>query len=214
MASTLKTLPDKAKRQLLITGFDAFGKLTSNPSSRLVSLLSHEVPGLSSATLPTSYERAWQSMELLLREDPRVILMFGFSRHARGLRLERYARNRDGSDELDNDGLRGNTTIDEREPDVLPARAPVDELHQQLLDANVPAHVSEDAGGYVCNHTYFLTLQAANQQMPPETKCLFVHVGDWEAEIDRPDILRGAKLLIDLLAAEPAVFAERSPARA
>jgi pyroglutamyl-peptidase len=47
----------------------------------------------------------------------------------------------------------------------------VNELHA----AGLPARLSDDAGSYVCNHTYYSALQAiAAEDLP--TRCLFLHV--------------------------------------
>ncbi len=150
--------------------------------------------------IPTSYVRAWKVMQDLLRKRPQGILMFGFSRNATGLRLARYARNEDRAKARDNDGRTGRARIVNAAPNALSATARVDELHRQLLAANVPASVSEDAGGFVCNHVYFRTLEALARESAPNARCLFVHVGDWQGTADQDDVIRGAKLLVRAIA--------------
>lgn len=183
----------------LVTAFDAFGGMHVNPSAELVMQLGLADKSLSTAVLPTSYARAWDAMQKRLSAKPRRIVMFGFSRHAEGLRLERYARNGDRSLDRDNDGRSGQAKILDSAPAVLRTSAPVDELCRRLGDARIPAYVSEDAGGFVCNHIYFLTLDALEKAIAPDASCLFVHVGDWQSASNRADIVRGAKLLVAAL---------------
>lgn len=137
-------------------------------------------------------------MEGLLARDPQSILMFGFARTATGLRLERYAQNEDRAATHDNDGQVGGGVIVDGAPATMSARAPVGDLYQNLLDAGVPASLSNDAGGFVCNHVYFRTLEWL-AKAPTGLKCLFVHVGDWSLSAGRQKIGQGAlKLATEL----------------
>src|SRR5579883_1701877 len=91
-------------RTTLVTGFDPFGGRTSNPSADLVRLLEPDLQdNVRVAILPTSYRRSWERMRNLIAEHkPTTVVMFGYSRRVKGLRLERFARNRDRSREPDN----------------------------------------------------------------------------------------------------------------
>src|SRR5207247_1412081 len=48
-------------------------------------------------------------------------------------------------------------------------------LMSHLLSAGLPARLSDDAGSYVCNHTYYAALQTIDAEDLP-TRCLFLHV--------------------------------------
>ena len=48
-------------------------------------------------------------------------------------------------------------------------------LLQTLIAAGLPARLSDDAGDYVCNHTYYHALHTIAAQRLP-TRCLFLHV--------------------------------------
>jgi pyroglutamyl-peptidase len=48
-------------------------------------------------------------------------------------------------------------------------------LMNHLLAAGLPARLSDDAGSYVCNHTYYAALHAIAAEGLP-TRCLFLHV--------------------------------------
>jgi pyroglutamyl-peptidase len=182
-------------RRLLITAFDAFGALTSNPSAELIESLQHHDPTLWCEVLPTSYEKAWRTLRDLLKERPRALLMFGYSKKVTGLRLEEMGRNQDHASSTDNDGALGGPVILAGAPASIRAKADVSGLAGELEAEGVVAATSDDAGGYVCNHTYFRALAGADQW--GIERCLFVHVGAWRGTVGEDDVLRGARLLID-----------------
>jgi pyroglutamyl-peptidase len=181
--------------QHLVTGFDPFGSLEKNPSAELLAQLLADDPSLWCEVLPTSYERAWKQLERLLKRGPRTLLMFGYSRNVDGLRLERYGRNEDNSTSSDNDRLVGKHVIIQGAPPKLAARADVLALDAQLRAAGAPVATSDHAGGYVCNHTYFRALDAAERL--GLDLCLFVHVGNWRGSLEETSVIDGAKLLVE-----------------
>jgi pyroglutamyl-peptidase len=121
--------------------------------------------------------------------------MFG---HApiEGLRLERWARNRDNPAAVDNDGVAGSSPIVVGAPRFLQARGRLRRLRRRLQEAGVPVEISRNAGGFVCNHVYYHAFERA-RRAPRSRVCLFVHVGDWQRSAKRELQLRGAHLLID-----------------
>jgi pyroglutamyl-peptidase len=199
MASKLTPPPPLKSRPILLTGFGAFGSLSTNPSALLVEQLARAGPELRTEILPTSYVRAWKMMQILMRERPRLVVMFGYSRHAVGLRLERYARNEDRAETRDNDDKVGRAEIVRGAPRLLAARAPVDALYNRLVAEGIPASLSADAGGYVCNHVYFRTLNLLTRESKGDVRCLLAHVAHWQEADNQNDIVRGAKLLIKTL---------------
>jgi pyroglutamyl-peptidase len=182
-------------RGTLITAFDPFGGLTANPSATLVAELATQLPAVHSAVLPTSYRGSWIKMDgLLRRQRPSAVIMFGYAKSVVGLRLEECATNRDTARQPDNDGEIARGLIVADAPDVLRTTVCVEQL--AMMSSEIcPISVSRDAGGYVCNRLYFLTLYAAAGAATSRS-CLFIHVGDWEGCERAAAIVSGAVAVI------------------
>jgi pyroglutamyl-peptidase len=170
--------------ELLVTGFEPFGGLTLNPSASIVDELSRRAarhpaayPSLRVAILPTEFTRAAAAIrELLQSEAPDVLLSLGVAPRAQGVRLERTARNRDDAALPDNTGeQRRLTPIVPGGPDTLASTLPIDEMLAALEQLGVPVSLSDDAGGYVCNHLFYSARHAIEASGLP-TRCGFVHV--------------------------------------
>jgi pyroglutamyl-peptidase len=162
--------------KILVAGFDAFGSLIANPSAELVMELERIVPNSVALILPTSYKRASaRLLEELRRVKPTYCVMFGFARSALSLCLEQYARNRDGAEKPDNDGDTRSSVIDAKAPALLASRVDVQKLYHLLRERGWEVSTSEDAGRYVCNHTYFEVLYELSRTRN-ELPFLFVHI--------------------------------------
>ena len=179
--------------KMLVAGFDAFGNLSTNPSGELATELARTVPDAKSIILPTSYERAATILLDELRQTgPSYGVMFGYSRRAESLRLERYARNRDKAKRPDNDGRIRSSVIDSEAPEVLSGRVDVAKLHSILTERGCNVSMSENAGGYVCNHTYFKVL-AYLHRSGKKLPFLFAHIPG--PELSRQTVETGRALL-------------------
>lgn len=165
-------------KQILLIGFGPFGQLETNPSERLVRWLHNQSPALTRmAILPTSYRRATSTIRNLIQDSlPRAIVIFGFSRRAQGFKIERLAHNADRSRLPDIDGMIGHKPIARGAPDTH--RSPIDTRRlAELLqsDDSLPVTLSDDAGGYVCNHVYFIALHETRSARVP---CILIHILD------------------------------------
>jgi pyroglutamyl-peptidase len=163
----------------LLTGFGAFGHTVNNPSARIVNHFARtEAPGheLTARVLPVSFARAEREIGELLcsgRFDAAVLL--GVAGREEQLRLERFGRLR-ATDRMDVDGaLRADVARAPEAPDCYRATAALERLLDELTMAGLPARLSDDAGDYVCNHTYYAALETISAGNLP-TRCLFVHV--------------------------------------
>jgi pyroglutamyl-peptidase len=163
----------------LLTGFGPFGSTVNNPSARIVEHFTHTgAPGhaLTTRVLPVSFARAEAEVRSLLSTgqfDAAVLL--GVAGREEHIRLERVGRLR----------ATGRTDIDGSGPcpsgrvpggaESYSATVSMEPLRDELLAAGLPARVSDDAGDYVCNHTYYTALEtiAAGGL---NTRCLFIHV--------------------------------------
>jgi pyroglutamyl-peptidase len=163
-------------RTVHLTCFDAFGGLRENPTRWLVAALP-ETPGWRTVKtiLPTSYARVGTMVDGIFGQRPDAVVMFGYTSQTDRLRLEHVARNRDGSPRPDNDGRLGRSVILPGAPPVYSATVDLVPMLSALYAHEAPFTYSTDAGGYVCNHSYFLALHRA-RSAPSAVPCLFVHI--------------------------------------
>jgi len=178
--------------KFLVTGFEPFGVLAENPSATIVRELSRRAavqpdayPQLRVAILPTEFGKAEQAIRELLQIDvPDVLLALGVAPRAQGVRLERTARNRDDAAVPDNAGeQRTATPIVPGGPDTLESTLPIQAMQAALEQLGVPVAISDDAGGYVCNHLFYAARQVIDRRGLP-TLCGFVHVPLCTEQVD------------------------------
>lgn len=137
----------------LVTGFEPFGPHEVNPSQ----LLAEELGGV---VLPVSFARAADALREAIRErEPEVVICFGLA-DDRELTVERFAHNLDEAATTDNDGANGSgAEIDPAGPLAFRSTLPVDTIVAALRDADIPAGVSRDAGGSLCNHIFYVLMR-------------------------------------------------------
>ena len=107
------------------------------------------------------------------REKISVVLNLGFSENANEILLERYARNNFHMKIADNSGrLLTSGTISSGNV-ILETKVP-----QNLIDNYLAGYSkirwNEDAGGFVCNETYYRSLLASSEMHQPVV--LFIHL--------------------------------------
>lgn len=184
---------------IVVTGFEPFGSHSSNPSGLLVQRLSGR-PEVVTEVLPTSYERAGQRVEALLREHaPSAVLMLGLSARARCLVLERRALNWDDSTATDNDGQRrSGFPIAPQGPRSYASTLPLDRFAALASEAGVQIEFSDDAGGFVCNHVYYRAAHTI-EQSALGTRSGFVHLPLVERASDFQKLLLCIELFVRVL---------------
>ncbi len=150
--------------RVLVTGFESFGENDVNPSA----LIAEEFGGV---ILPVSYERAADELRRAIDErTPDLVVCFGLAADRTAVTVERYAHNLDEASTTDNDGAAGSgRAIDPDGPLALASTLAVDEIVAALRADEIPAEVSRDAGGYLCNHVLYALLLS-------DTRGGFVHV--------------------------------------
>ena len=168
--------------RVLVTGFGPLGDVDVNPSETVVRALAADpAPNggvLATAVLPTAYGRAGRRIrELLLAERPDACLLLGVAQGAEALRLETIARNRADSLAPDVEGqVAAGLNAVEGGPPAYLATLPVARMRERLRGRGVAAVLSYDAGGYVCNHVFYLAAHTA--AAAGRIACGFVHVPD------------------------------------
>lgn len=184
-------------RTMHLTCFDAFGALRENPTRWLVGVLSPAPDWwVAKTVLPTSYSRVRGAVNHIFDQRPAAVLMFGYTSQTDRLRLEHVARNRDGSPRPDNDGRLGGPVILPGAPSLYSSTVDLTPVLSALCGRKLPFTYSTDAGGYVCNHSYFLALERA-RSVRPAIPCLFVHIPLPRTTGQQSQIRGGAAIVLD-----------------
>jgi pyroglutamyl-peptidase len=170
------------RTRVLVTGFSVFPGAPVNPSERLVQLLNERQPelgrgaSLEAALLGTDYQTVGKVMSAIGRSrHPDVALHFGLAREARGFRLERAARNRVSRARPDVAGYLPPDDLICQGPDSYASSLPLDEIASQLAALDLPFEISEDAGEYLCNFTFYNARAGRFENFRP-AMCGFIHI--------------------------------------
>lgn len=186
---------------ILATAFTPFGSSPTNASQDLLRALGDD-PAITKAILQTEYLRAASEIVRLIRElRPAAVICFGVAANATTLRLERLARNWDSSPASDNAGeIRNGQLIQPGAPEQYQATLPYDPISAALSTRGIPHIFSDDAGGYICNHTFF-TARHEIEESGSAIPCGFVHVPQIETLEHFAMLLEGMKICIHRTAA-------------
>ena len=161
----------RSPRQTLLTGFEPFGSVRSNPTQRLVEHFARtgsEGHELTTCVLPVSYDRAPAMLFETIRRGGRdgapfdLIWMLGVAVKETRWRCEKFGRNRNGH-AADNEGSKRSGICIGEAPKLLTSTVPVLAVRQSLSKAGIPARVSLSAGGFLCNFVLFQALWFASQ---------------------------------------------------
>ncbi len=183
------------EKRLLITGFDPFGGQDVNPSREVIRLLPDRIGDfvLCKLELPTVYGLAARTvLEAAAKFDPDVILCLGVAAGRTAVTPERIAVNIRDARIPDNTGNqpRGERVAADG-PAAYFATAPVDVMTQKILEAGLPASISNSAGTFVCNDLLYSLLHHFHDT---QTAVGFIHVpalpGQHEACLPLADTLR------------------------
>jgi pyroglutamyl-peptidase len=147
-----------------VTGFEPFGGETVNASWEAAKKLDgwrHGEYLTVARLLPCAYDASVKKLiHAIETVRPEAILMAGQAARRGAVCVERFARNLDDATAADNDGaLRTALRISRAAPEWLEAAAPVSAMARAIKEAGIPARLSRNAGGFVCNHLYFGALQ-------------------------------------------------------
>jgi pyroglutamyl-peptidase len=169
-----------ATRTILVTGFEPFGGEPVNASWEAARKLDGWRSGEFAAAarlLPCAYDASVKELIRAIEAlQPEAILMTGQAARRGVVCVERFARNLDDAAAPDNLGvLRKAILISKDAPERLEAAAPVTAITRAIRGAGLPARVSRNAGGFVCNHLYFGALQYLRDG-GLKTPAVFVHL--------------------------------------
>ena len=167
---------------MLLTGFDAFGGASVNPSWLAVQALDGEKCNghkLVAAQLPTTFEGSSQALAKLLKlHRPILVICVGQAGGRSALSMERIAININDARIADNAGQRPlDTPVVPGGPAAYFSTLPIKAMLRALQQADVAAEVSQTAGTFVCNHVFYGLMHAlASQRGFKQTRGGFIHV--------------------------------------
>jgi pyroglutamyl-peptidase len=167
---------------ILVTGFGPFPGAPLNPTTPLVRRLARlRRPALTEVTLvphvfPTSYAAVDRDLpKLIARHRPDALLMFGLAPRAKTICVETHARNA-ASILPDAGGAAPHShSVEAGAPAARALPAPARRLLGALRAARVPAALSHDAGGYLCNYLAWRAVELARRPRGPRL-ATFIHV--------------------------------------
>ncbi len=197
--------------RVLITGFPPFPGAPVNPTQWLIETLQaadlNHICELRSAIVPVDYATAGDVLNTRAREfDPHIVINFGLAAEAKGIRLERIARNEIAPNRLDNSGnIPARTNIVDG-GEELTSGLPLEAIGEELEGHNIPVQWSDDAGGYLCNYIFYLGRAGLCKSMKAQMTG-FIHVpllanergmnSNGEVVITKRDLLAAAKIVIE-----------------
>lgn len=166
--------------RILLTGFEPFGRFSTNSSWEVAQAVAkcctEELIDCSVEQLPVSFNRAGEALRgHVVKHQPDVVLMLGQASSADSIRLERVALNLMDARGADNDGFApSELPIEETGEAAYFTRVHIKQLREILLSEGIEATVSNSAGLYVCNRTYYEALRLVAEGTIKAA--LFVHL--------------------------------------
>jgi pyroglutamyl-peptidase len=171
-----------AQPKIMLTGFDAFGGASLNPSWLAVRTLhGRQIAGhrVVAVQLPTVFGESLHRLQSLLQQhQPTLVICVGQAGGRNAISLERVAINVNDAPLADNVGSQPvDTPVVPGAPAAYFTTLPIKAMLAALQRAGVAAEVSQTAGTFVCNHVFFGLMHALATQRPlRHTRGGFVHV--------------------------------------
>ncbi len=162
---------------ILITGFEPFGKWTTNTALWAALAAGEAGGGVRSMILPVSYQLAAARLVQEIDDSaPEMVISIGMAGKRATVDVETLAHNEDRTELADSDGvIRSGTPIFDGGLETLTPSFPRVSLVEYLRGAGYLAGLSSDAGRYVCNNLFY-TVAAALSARESETPFTFVHI--------------------------------------
>lgn len=165
--------------RILITGFGSFPGVSQNPTERLVFALARQKARfarlgveLHVCVLPVTYSGAAAKIAALTSSlRPHAVLHFGYAGRRSAICVETRALNRTSVLHPDAKGFTPRRAIIDRVPLLARSALPCRVMAASFRRAGLKSKASIDAGDYVCNHIFFLSLFAMNAGMAG-----FIHI--------------------------------------
>ncbi len=192
--------------KVLLTGFDAFGGASLNPSWLVMKTLhGRQIAGhrVVAAQLPTVFGESLHRLKAMLNQhQPALVICVGQAGGRSAISLERVAINVNDAPLADNAGAQPvDTAVVPGEPAAYFTSLPIKAMLAALQHEGIAAEVSQSAGTFVCNHVFYGLMHALATQRPlRHTRGGFVHL-PWLPEQGTPnmaldEMVRGLRLAL------------------
>lgn len=177
--------------RILFTGFEPFGGENVNPAWEAVERLPDQIgtAQIIKRRLPVEFQSVGRLMQAELDGiRPDVVICVGQAGGRSGISIERVAINLDDTTAPDNTGYAPvDQPIRRGAPAAYFSTLPIKVLIRALSDAGIPAHISNSAGTYVCNHLMYSVLDYFSVRMM-DNRAGFIHVPYMTSQCaDKPD---------------------------
>lgn len=184
---------------ILATAFNPFGGAQTNASEVLLRALEDNAD-VTRVVLPTEYNAAGSEIVRLIRTlRPDAVICFGVAKGEMVVRLEKVARNWDATPAPDNSGeVRTRRAIAPSGPGFYLGTLPYEAIAARLGALRIPYVFSDDAGGFVCNHTFYRArheIEETGLEMP----CGFIHVPSISGVGEFTTFLEAMRTCVDLV---------------
>jgi pyroglutamyl-peptidase len=166
---------------ILLTGFGPFPGVPANATSHLVPRIAEAAARrfqgvrIACEILPTEWSAGLaRAGDLYEAHRPALALHFGVAGRAGGFEIEARGRNRCQLSPDAGGFLPRSHWMTPQGPEFLPSRLPVSLIVSRLRQRGIPARVSRDAGGYLCNALLYRTQEIC--RMADIARSGFVHL--------------------------------------
>ena len=142
-------------KKILITAFEPFGGKDWNASAEVIRLLPETIGRIcvQKMILPVQFGKA---TELVLQQSADMIFLLGEAGNRNTVTPEIQAVNLRNARIPDQAGSQPrNEKISREGPDIYRTRVPAERIVTGMREEGYPIRVSEDAGTYVCNDTFY-----------------------------------------------------------
>jgi pyroglutamyl-peptidase len=168
-------------KRVLVTGFEPFDGESVNPAWEVARRLDGWECGrhaVAARRLPCVFDAVRDTLGRALAEvEPEIAICIGQAGGRVDVSLERVAINVDDARIPDNDGAQPiDRPVVADGPAAYFTTLPVKAILQRLRGAGLPAQVSNTAGTYVCNHTFYTLRHLAETEHPALRRAGFIHI--------------------------------------
>ena len=199
------------QNKVLISGFEPFDGDTVNPAREVLSLLEDRVLNghrVVTVEIPTVRFLATKRLcAAVVREDPAMVIALGQAGGRSEINPERVAINIDDFRIPDN---AGNQPVDapvvEGAPAAYWSTLPIKCMVKAMREAEIPASVSNTAGTFVCNHSFYGLMHFLSEEGNVR-RGGFIHIPYLTEQADRLGGQPGMPLRTIALGIEVAVLA-------
>jgi len=178
------------QKYILVTGFEPFGGEKTNGSWEAVQHLDGTVIANKKVVvcqLPVIWEKASEKLVALIREyHPVAVVAFGEA-GAEPVRVEMVAKNTRDMYGDNAKKMPSTDFISASAPPTLRTSLNTEVITERLHEGGIPVTLSQDAGGYLCNETFFNLMNFSGAEKTLNIRRGFIHVPPLNAKVVMPD---------------------------